>query len=158
MLKPMSPPPPPAPPPQSAAAPRRLDPLAAWAGGLALLVLALGRVFPHSDALQGLLWPCPLKLASGVPCVTCGITRVSVHLAHGELLDALRLAPLPALLLVFCLGLGAAAVLSWWRGVRGPDRLVLWLLITTRGRVTLGTTVLGLYAWTLLRFAETGLP
>jgi hypothetical protein len=101
---------------------------------------------------------CPLKLASGVPCVTCGITRVSVDLAHGEVLDALALAPLPTLALLFCLGLGTAALVAWIRRRRGPDRLVLWLLITTPGRATLGVLVLGLYAWTLVRFTATGLP
>jgi hypothetical protein len=157
-MQPESPPPPAGEPACAKVPVARLDPLSAWAGGLAALVLVLGRVFPHSTALQGLLWPCPLKLASGVPCVTCGITRVSVDLAHGEVLDALALAPLPTLALLFCLGLGTAALVAWIRRRRGPDRLVLWLLITTPGRATLGVLVLGLYAWTLVRFTATGLP
>jgi hypothetical protein len=147
-----------APPPAPTGERPRLAPVSAWAGALAAVVLLLGSVFPHSTALQGLLWPCPLKLASGVPCVTCGVTRVAVHLAHLELGEALALAPLPTLALLFCLGLGAAAVVAWLARRQGPDALVLWLLITTRGRVSLGTIVLGLYVITLVRFSETGLP
>lgn len=135
-----------------------VDRMSAWAGVLALSVLFLGRVFPHSPVLQGVLWPCPLKLASGVPCVTCGITRVAIDLAHGELAAAFALAPLPALLILFCLGLGVAAVVAWVRRQPGPDRLVLWLFVANPGRVTLGAIVLGLYAFTLYRFNETGLP
>src|SRR5262249_27662181 len=40
--------------------------------GLALLLLA------------GLPWPCPLKLVTGLPCPTCGMTRAARAALHGD--------------------------------------------------------------------------
>ncbi len=42
---------------------------------------------------------CPLKTATGVPCVTCGGTRAALSLMHGRPFAALRWNPLVALAL-----------------------------------------------------------
>lgn len=32
--------------------------------------------------------PCPIKLVTGLSCPSCGITRMSVHMIHGEVRQA----------------------------------------------------------------------
>jgi hypothetical protein len=39
-------------------------------------------------------WPCPVRLVFGVPCPTCGITRATRLVVHGELGAATRMHPL----------------------------------------------------------------
>jgi len=37
---------------------------------------------------------CGLKLLAGIPCLTCGATRATVHLLHGNIGSALAMQPL----------------------------------------------------------------
>lgn len=37
---------------------------------------------------------CGLKLTLGIPCLTCGSTRATIHLLHGNVLSALQMQPL----------------------------------------------------------------
>ena len=39
-------------------------------------------------------WACPIELATGHPCPTCGITRATRLVLHGDLAAATRLHPL----------------------------------------------------------------
>jgi hypothetical protein len=41
---------------------------------------------------------CPLRLALGIPCATCGMSHAFVHLAHGQLSRAFSSSPAGALL------------------------------------------------------------
>jgi hypothetical protein len=41
---------------------------------------------------------CPFRLLFGIPCMTCGMTHAFVHLAHGQVRDALAANPFGALL------------------------------------------------------------
>jgi hypothetical protein len=41
---------------------------------------------------------CPFKALAGLPCATCGMTHAFVHLAHGDILAAMRASPAGALL------------------------------------------------------------
>lgn len=142
----------------SAAQPASSYQISFIAGLAAVTVLGLGRLYPHSEHLRDILWQCGLRKALHVPCPSCGITRVAVHLAHGELLEAFTLAPLPAFALMGSLGLGLWGAAAALMGTPGPDRLLRWLVHTGRGRVTGGLITLTLYGWTLVRFSQTGLP
>lgn len=127
-------------------------------GALALAVVALGRLYPGSPGLQALLWPCPLKAMTGLPCPTCGITRVAVLLAQGEVLEALLLAPLPALGLLGALVLGAWGALA--AALRRPGPMAAtarWRANPRVGWWLLGGA-LGLYGATLVRSVLTGAP
>ncbi len=44
---------------------------------------------------------CPFKLMSGVPCITCGLTRAFASLAHGEWARAMIYHPLSPIFLAY---------------------------------------------------------
>jgi hypothetical protein len=50
------------------------------------------------------LFACPLKAATGWPCLFCGCTHAFAHVVRGELLSALAASPLGALLALLCVG------------------------------------------------------
>ncbi len=58
--------------------------------GGGVLVLLAARFFPFS-ALPPL---CAFKYLTGLPCLTCGMTRSWVHLVHGRVADAWAMSPL----------------------------------------------------------------
>jgi len=68
--------------------------IALLGGGVVALLAA--RFFPFA-ALPPL---CGFKFLTGLPCLTCGMTRSWVHLAHGRLVDAWAMSPLGAVLFV----------------------------------------------------------
>jgi hypothetical protein len=41
---------------------------------------------------------CPFSAIFGIPCMTCGMTHAFVHLAHGQICDALQANPVGAVL------------------------------------------------------------
>jgi hypothetical protein len=65
-------------------------------GGIAVLFLLLARFFP----LLTITPSCLFKDLTGFACPTCGSTRSVMHLAHGEVLAALALNPLIAMIFV----------------------------------------------------------
>jgi hypothetical protein len=71
----------------------------AGAGALSFLAAASLRL----DAPGLLLFACPFRAATGLPCLGCGATHAFVHLAHGRLLLAIAANPLWALVAA-----------SWW--------------------------------------------
>jgi hypothetical protein len=86
----------------------------------ALLALAVALEVPF----------CPTATLLGVPCPGCGLTRATLSLLRGELMEALRLHPLVLLLSPLYLGLIAAAALGYVRGPRAAApsaRPSLWL-------------------------------
>lgn len=64
--------------------------LGAW-GLIALALLPLGAWLVDSGHLD--LGTCSFKRFLGVPCLTCGATRATIALFHGEVAEAFRLQP-----------------------------------------------------------------
>ncbi len=59
-------------------------------GGIALLVLLIGRFLP----MLALAPACVFRTLTGLPCPTCGSTRSLVHLSHGDVVSAFAMNPL----------------------------------------------------------------
>ncbi len=79
-------------------------------GGAALAALAAVRLLPVLPFVP----QCPFRTLTGLPCPTCGATRSLIHLAHGDIIDALMMNPLAAggvLVAVFLFFYGIAALL-----------------------------------------------
>jgi len=77
---------------------------AATLGAAAFGALAAGEDLSAGPTL------CPFRLATGVPCPFCGMTRSMLALGQGDLGASVRFHPLgPVLLVVAALGL-------WWFG------------------------------------------
>ena len=75
---------------------------------------------------MGLPWPqCPFFAVTGLPCLTCGATRCTIALLHGDFLSALRWNPLvfAALCALVVFNLYAAIVLI---GRRPRLRIADW--------------------------------
>ncbi|MEK6743901.1 MAG: DUF2752 domain-containing protein [Nitrospirota bacterium] len=70
-------------------------------GMIALLALVSARVLP----IQEILPACLFRAATGIPCPSCGTTRVLVHLAHGDIAGSLLLNPLFFLAMITALSL-----------------------------------------------------
>lgn len=98
---------------------------------LAFAALGWGLTSLHS---RGWFWipPCPFKQATGLPCLTCGMTRCLVALSQGELRQAFHWHP------VGTIGLFLLPLLGLWdlfRAVRGwaypdpPERAWARLLV-----------------------------
>ncbi len=111
--------------------------------GLWLVPLAAFVASASTAAVTAIPVICPLRLATAVPCPTCGMTRAMVALGHGELMPSLGFHPLGLPL--------AAAALAWWlRAViaLGRGRSVAAI----PGRWWLGGAALALGVW-LVRLA-----
>jgi hypothetical protein len=61
---------------------------------IGLLSFLVARFLP----ILAVPYTCPMKGILGIPCMTCGMTRAFVQLAHGEGVAALGASPLGALL------------------------------------------------------------
>jgi hypothetical protein len=113
---------------------RRLVPVLS-AGVVAVLIVGVG-------------YSCPIKLLTGHPCPTCGITRACRLALHGDFAAATHMHPLvwlavPVVVLVLGIELAGYARTSTWgasRRLRGGDALMA------------GTAAL-LFALWLARFA-----
>lgn len=127
----------------SAASQRQLGLL--W--GMVAVVLLM--VATRAEQLAQALPACTFKAVVGIPCPTCGVTRVTLALANLDVRLALRINPLAtALLMAFVAG-GLIAGLSALRGsplneprwvLRPVERLGLvavivanWLYLVLRG-------------------------
>ncbi len=66
-------------------------------GALGLLVLGIARLVP--PALTN-WYKCPFNSATGVPCLTCGMTRSFRFTVHGEWVEAFSLNPLGSVLCI----------------------------------------------------------
>lgn len=75
--------------------------LGAWAG----LILAIGLAYALWVRFTGLALPCPIRLATGLWCPGCGVTRMCLALLQLDFAGAWRANPGLLLLLPLLLGL-----------------------------------------------------
>ena len=91
--------------------------------GVSALLLAAAALLPL-DAPPLSLLSCPLRAATGIPCLGCGCTRAFHHAVRGQLLEACSHSPLGAALAIAC-----AAHLAWTllrlAGLRSAPRIEL---------------------------------
>lgn len=66
-------------------------------GAVGLIVLAVARLVP--PALTN-WYKCPFHAVTGIPCMTCGMTRAFRFVIHGQFAEAFQINPLGA---VFCM-------------------------------------------------------
>lgn len=101
-------------------------------GGVATLMLLLST---FAERLAGALPPCPVQVAFGLPCLTCGATRAGLALARFDLIGAVGVNPLASLAWVGLVagGLIAGVLALVGRPLSEPDwKLSLpsrWLLV-----------------------------
>jgi hypothetical protein len=96
--------------------------------GIGLALLCAAAILPL-DAPPLSLLVCPLRAATGIPCLSCGFTHAFHFVVRGELRDALAASPLGALLAVLCAAhavwtLFRLAGLPW--APRVPPRALRW--------------------------------
>lgn len=138
--------------------PLKVPSLAGSLGLLALLLVVGAVVARANPGLLSVLWTCSIKDLTGLPCLTCGLTRVLLHFAAGEVKEAFLLAPLPALFLVLSLLAGAWHVLARVRRTTLPDVVVGRWLAKRAVRWSALAAVLSLWAYAIVRSLQTGAP
>lgn len=120
------------------------------AAGLALLLTA--RFVPLARWMPW--WGCPLRETTGLPCLSCGMTRAFDWLMRGRLLDSFLINPLGFLLAL----LGAISALYLLLAPLRPPRpqlaipapLPLWV------RLGLGGAIAGNWVYLVVRTLITG--
>jgi hypothetical protein len=101
--------------------------------------------------LLSLPFVCPMRGLAGIPCATCGMTHAFVHLAHGELAQAIAASPLGA----------ALALAAWLYAALDLSRAALGAPLPVPSRpLARGAVALGLLAllgnWAYLVVREIG--
>jgi hypothetical protein len=118
----------------------------ALAGVAALLLIGAGSVSPDAPPLA--LFACPLKAATGIPCLGCGATHAFHFAARGHLVLAFLASPLAALAAIGCavhvawtalrlVGLPVAPRIAMTPKLRWAAAGALvanWLFVLLRGR------------------------
>jgi hypothetical protein len=84
---------------------------------LVSLALLVGHLVPLTWLTSGPSF-CPFKVATGLPCPGCGLTRSSVALLHGDLGTSLYYHPLGVVMIVGAVIVGLVDLVVWWRGRR----------------------------------------
>lgn len=96
-----------------------------------LFGLPLGAWLVETDTIS--LGKCGFKTAFGLPCISCGSTRATLHLLHGDFLGALAFQPLTLTLylLLVIWGLTSLWALLRRRSVRlsFSEREEFWLKV-----------------------------
>lgn len=72
---------------------------------------------------------CGFKLATGLPCATCGCTTAFAHAADGSLLDSFLTQPFGALLAI---ALAMMALIAGWSAMSGMSLAPLGRMMATR--------------------------
>jgi hypothetical protein len=80
---------------------------------------------------------CPFRLATGLPCPGCGLTRAWVFLAHGRLRDAISANPFGLLTLPAAAALVVVTAVAVVRRRPPPDLARLARLRSTKAVVAL---------------------
>lgn len=125
--------------------------------GGALLLVGAGVALRWPVLLRG-LWPCPFRAVTSLPCPTCGLTRVLLLLAEGRVVEALHLAPLPALLLGGALSLGLFEALRMLLQQDSLDLVLTRWLRPSPVRWSLAVVAGLLWAYAIARSLHTGAP
>jgi hypothetical protein len=120
----------------------RLTPL--WALPVPLLWFAYVLAYNPTDRAPDPTGPCTWHMAFGIDGPTCGITRMTWYLLHGDLLDAARM-HLAALIAV---PFGIYGWLWWAVGMLFGKRLPMFRITT---RLAIGYAVVFLLYATVLR-------
>ena len=90
-------------------------------------IAALSFLTARFAPVLSLPYQCPFRALTGLPCATCGMTHAFVHLARGQLLEALRASPLGVLLAAGAWAFALADLLRTalgWPLPRVPGRMV----------------------------------
>ena len=86
---------------------------------------------------------CGFLLATGTPCMTCGMTTAFAHATHGHLLDALLTQPAGLMICVLC---AAFALIGGWAAYSGMSLRPLGAALGRRRVLLTGLAVMVL-AW-----------
>lgn len=96
---------------------------------LVLIGVVVGALLPLSLLTAGPSF-CPFKVASGLPCPGCGLTRACVAFLQGDLTTSFYFHPLGVPLVLAAVAVGLVDAIVWWRS-RAPGRAPAppaWLL------------------------------
>lgn len=127
-------------------------------GLFATLCLTVAYFSKSRPGLVTWMWACPVKSTLDLPCFTCGITRVFLHLSRGEVVDAVVLAPLPFIIVVASLVFGLSWVVSFWRPSKSADRWFFAKLHKTKRWFPLALMALLLWGYAIGRSLQTHAP
>jgi len=96
---------------------------------LVLLGLIVGSLLPLPWLTAGPSL-CPFKLATGLPCPGCGLTRSAVALLHGDPMTSLFFHPLGAPIIAVAVVIGLVDAWGWWQSgqTSGPAASPAWLI------------------------------
>ncbi len=80
-----------------------------------LFFLPLGAYYIETGAFQ--FSECGFKRMFDLPCFSCGSTRATIHLLHGDVVTAVRFQPLTMLIYSILMTWGAISGWALWRRV-----------------------------------------
>lgn len=95
----------------------RWDRIAVRPASLVPLGLVLAALLPLGWLTSGPSF-CPLKVAIGLPCPGCGMTRSVVALMHGDVGASVFYHPLGVILVIASIAVAAIDGWHWWRESR----------------------------------------
>lgn len=103
------------------------------------VMAGLGVVYIGLNLAGHSFWSCPILASTGVPCPSCGLTRASMQLLHGDLSASIQthaFAPLVlAALLLMILALllpktSRARLTGWVRTLEVRNGVTAWLFLS----------------------------
>jgi len=91
--------------------------------------LVVGALLPMSLLTTGVSF-CPFKVATGLPCPGCGMTRAAIALLHGDPATSLFFHPLAVPLVAAAVVIGLVDGWYWWRSRKpgAPPAPPSWLI------------------------------